>query len=77
MKTLYESNGTAVDVTEDDMKNGIREIAQNEGLFVSPEGAAVWKAAMKLRASNFIKESDSVILLNTGSAYKYVENLLN
>ena len=76
LKTLYESGGTAIDVTEEDMMNGIREIAQNQGLFVSPEGAAVWEAAKKLRVSNFIKESDSVVLLNTGSAYKYVENLL-
>lgn len=76
LKTLHESKGTAIDVSEENMKNGIKEIAQNEGLFVSPEGAAVWEAAKKLRASNFIRESDSVVLLNTGSAYKYVENLL-
>lgn len=75
LKTLYESHGTAIDVTEQDMKNGISEIAKQEGLFVSPEGAAVWEAAKKLKQSNFIKESDSVVLLNTGSAYKYVENL--
>lgn len=76
MKTLYESNGSAISVSDDDMKTGISEIAQNEGLFVSPEGAAVWAAAKKLKSSGFIKESDSVVLLNTGSAYKYVENLM-
>lgn len=76
MKTLYESKGTAIAVSEEEMKTGISEIAQNEGLFVSPEGAAVWAAAKKLKATNFIKDSDSVVLLNTGSAYKYVENLL-
>jgi len=76
MKTLYESNGSAIAVSEDDMKNGISEIAQSEGLFVSPEGAAVWAAAKKLKATGFINDSDEVVLLNTGSAYKYVENLM-
>lgn len=75
LKTLYESHGTAIDVTEAEMKNGISEIATQEGLFVSPEGAAVWEAAKKLKQTNFIKEADSVVLLNTGSAYKYVDNL--
>jgi len=75
LKTLYESQGTAIDVSEAEMKKGILEIAITEGLFVSPEGAGVWEAAKKLRQSNFIHQSDTVVLLNTGSAYKYVENL--
>jgi hypothetical protein len=28
-----------------------------------------------LRSSGWIKPSDRVVLLNTGSAYKYVENI--
>ena len=77
MKTLYESNGCAIDVSDNEMKNGISELAKNEGLFVSPEGAAVWEAAKKLKHSGWIKDTDSVILLNTGSAYKYIENILD
>jgi len=75
LKTLYESNGTAIDVTDEEMHNGISEIAKSEGLFVSPEGAAVWEAAKKLLEKGWIKEEESVILLNTGSAYKYIENM--
>jgi len=75
LKTLYESKGTAIDVTDEEMKNGISEIAKSEGLFVSPEGAAVWEAAKKLLEKGWIKEDESVVLLNTGSAYKYIENL--
>jgi len=57
------------------MHNGISELARAEGLFVSPEGAAVWEAAKKLLQKGWIKEDESVVLLNTGSAYKYIENV--
>ena len=75
MKTLFESKGTAVAVTEDEIKAGIHEFARAEGLFLSPEGAAVWEGFKKLKEAKWIKEEESVVLLNTGSGYKYVENL--
>jgi len=75
LKTLSESNGTAISVSEEEMKNGLKEFAQSEGVFLSPEGAAVWEAFKKLKASEWIKANDKVVLLNTGSAYKYVDNV--
>ncbi|MCC1485153.1 threonine synthase [Winogradskyella immobilis] len=75
MKTLYESNGTAIAISDDEMKDALSELSKTEGLFISPEGAGVWSAYKKLKANNWIKANESVVLLNTGSAYKYVENL--
>jgi threonine synthase len=75
MSTLYESNGYALDCSDDEIREAMSLCARQEGLFLSPEGAAVVKAAYKLKDSGFIKETDHVVLLNTGSAYKYVENL--
>lgn len=75
MNTLYESNGNAIAVSEDEIKNGLREFASNEGLFLSPEGAAVWEGYKKLKSNNWIKDEETVLLLNTGSVYKYAENL--
>jgi len=75
MKTLYESQGTALAISEEEMKNGLSEFARTEGLFLSPEGAAVWEGYKKLKANQWIKEEETVVLLNTGSVYKYVENL--
>ncbi|GJM34353.1 MAG: threonine synthase [Saprospiraceae bacterium] len=76
MKTLYESKGTAVSVTEEEIRQSLDEFAKTEGLFLSPEGAAVWMGYKKLKENNWIKPDDSVVLLNTGSVYKYVENLV-
>lgn len=75
MKTIYQSNGTAIAISDQEIKKGLSELSKTEGLFISPEGAAVWEGYKKLKATNWIKEHESVVMLNTGSAYKYVENL--
>lgn len=75
LKALKESEGTAVAVSEQEMLSSIIELSQQQGLFVSPEGAAVWHAAKSLKEKGWISSTDQVCLLNTGSAYKYAENL--
>lgn len=75
LQTLKESNGTAVTVSDEEMLRGIKEIAEMEGLFVAPEGAAVWEALKKLKAQGWVGSEEQVVLLNTGSAYKYIENI--
>ncbi|WP_024770982.1 threonine synthase [Aquimarina macrocephali] len=75
MKTLYESNGTAISISDQEIKEGMQEFAKTEGLFISPEGSAVWAAYKKLKQTHWIKDNESVVLLNTGSVYKYIENL--
>ncbi len=75
MKTIYDSNGTAVSISDKEIIAGLNEFAKTEGLFLAPEGAAVWMAYKKLKVKNWIKNNETVVLLNTGSAYKYAENL--
>ncbi|MBT8219002.1 MAG: threonine synthase, partial [Bacteroidia bacterium] len=58
MKTLYDSQGTAIAVTDDEIREGIEEFAGREGLFLSPEGAAVWYGYKKLKKNNWIRPSD-------------------
>lgn len=71
LTVLRESNGIALTVSEKEMEDGIQQIAKAEGQLLSPEGAATFMAAKKLLQSQFIKESDKVLLVNTGSWYKY------
>jgi threonine synthase len=75
MRTIKESNGFALDVSEDEMMSSIHEFGRREGMFLSPEGAAVYTGFKKLVTSGYIKTSDTVVLINTGSPYKYVENI--
>ena len=75
LKVLKESNGTAIRITDEEMLKGTHDIARTEGLFVAPEGAATWMALKKLLDKGWVAEHETVVLLNTGSAYKYIENL--
>ena len=70
---LKKSAGTAVTVTDDEMMDALFEWAADEGIFAAPEGAASLFAYRKLRASGFLRESDTVVLFNTGSGYKYID----
>lgn len=75
MNTIYESNGYAIDVKENDMIHDLKFVAENEGLFLCPEGAALISGLRKLLDSGWVKKSDRVLMINTGSGYKYAENL--
>ena len=77
LKILLESKGYAIDATENEILESIKEFAEREGVFLSPEGGAVWAAFKKLRMKGWIEADEKVVLLNTGSPYKYVENLDN
>lgn len=77
LEILYESNGTALAVSDLEIFQSVKEIAQKEGIFVAPEGGAVWAALKKLMYLQWIKPNEKVVMLNTGSAYKYIDNMLN
>ena len=75
METLIESFGCALAVTDEEMILGVKEIAASEGILVAPEGAAVWKGLLKLIQDGLIDRDEKILLLNTGSGYKYLENI--
>lgn len=72
---LKASNGCSIGVSDTEMEASLKEIAKQEGLLIAPEGAALWVAAKILSKSGWIKEGERVLLLNTGSGYKYLENI--
>ena len=69
---IRASSGTAITVTDEEMVEGVREIAQATGIFACPEGGAALAAARKLEANGYIDQEDVVVLFNTGSGLKYV-----
>jgi len=75
LQVLKESGGTACAVEEEQIIAALKEIARTEGLLISPEGAATWQALMQLNEQKIIAKEEKVLLLNTGTGYKYLENL--
>jgi threonine synthase len=76
LKVLKESGGSAVAISEEEIISAGHEIARSEGLLISPEGAATWKALLQLTGEGYIDVAEKVVLLNTGSGYKYMDNYL-
>lgn len=76
LRVLDESGGTAITVGDADIIAAVKEIAKTEGLIISPEGAATWKALVQLNKQKIISGGEKILLLNTGSGYKYLENII-
>jgi len=70
---LKKSQGAAVAATDDEIFDAVRHWASVEGVFACPEGAAALIAYRKLRASGFFRAEDTVVIFNTGTAYKYLD----
>ncbi len=73
LQAIYESGGHAVAVDDADLLDDMRKVASLEGIFLCPEGAATLTATRSLIRTGYIKPSDRVLLLNTGTGYKYIE----
>ncbi|MDQ0483674.1 threonine synthase [Guptibacillus hwajinpoensis] len=71
LDAIYQTEGCAVAVSEDEIREAQRDVAKEEGQFICPEGAATFAAAKHLRESNWIHDSDRVVCLNTGLGIKY------
>jgi threonine synthase len=70
---LHESQGIALALTDEQILASLKDWAQNEGVFLSPEGAAATAAYDHLLATGFLKPSDRVVLFNTGAGLKYTD----
>jgi len=75
LRILKSSNGTSIAISDAEIAEALSEIARNEGMFVAPEGAALWAALKKLKFSGDVEESERIVLVNTGSGYKYTDNI--
>jgi threonine synthase len=75
LQAIYETDGCAVAVGDDEILRAQQMLAREEGLFCCPEGAATLSAAIQLIKSNWIKPNEKVVLLNTGTGLKYPETV--
>ena len=75
IRALRESGGAALTVSDDEMVAGVNELASSEGIFAAPEGGATVAALRQLLEMSIVNRDERVVLLNTGSAYKYLDML--
>lgn len=72
LEALYDSQGIAIAVSDDEIRNAQKLLASSEGIFAAPEGAATVAALFHLKEQRFLNPKERVLLLNTGSGIKYL-----
>jgi threonine synthase len=71
LDAIGRTGGCAVAVDDSELLAAQSACARLEGLFACPEGAAGLAAVSRLRAAGWIRPSDRVVALNTGTGLKY------
>jgi threonine synthase len=76
LRALRESRGGGVTVSEQEIIQGVKDGSAAEGMFMAPEGGACVAALAKLKASGQLGPDAVVVVFNTGTGYKYLENMI-
>ena len=71
LEILHQSGGVALAFSDEVILASLQDWAKNEGIFLSPEGAAATAAYDHLLKTGFLKSEDRVVLFNTGAGLKY------
>lgn len=75
LDAIYKTEGCAIAIDDQSMLDEQEKIAHLEGSFICPEGAAAFVGVRKLRAIGWIKEGETVVVLNTGAGIKYPDTV--
>jgi threonine synthase len=69
LDALYESNGSAVGVTDDEIFEAVEDLGR-EGLFIEPSGAVTLAGLRRQVADGVVQPDETVVCVLTGSGFK-------
>jgi threonine synthase len=73
LRAVRESQGTAIAIDDESALRAGVELAEREGMFVAPEGAACVEAVRRLLRTGFLSPEERIVIYNTGAGLKYLE----
>src|SRR5262245_23775369 len=73
LRVMKETGGAAEDVTDDEIRDAIKLLAETEGIFAETAGGVTVGVAKKLIAAGKIPAHDSVVLCITGNGLKTLD----
>ena len=73
LKVMKETAGAADDVTDDEIREGIKLLAEHEGIFAETAGGVTVGVAKKLIESGKIPANDSAVICVTGNGLKTLD----
>jgi threonine synthase len=71
LDAVRDSGGTAIAVSESDIRDAQVEMGRLAGVYAAPEAAATWAATCALRRGGFLQGDERVVLFCTGMGLKY------
>jgi threonine synthase len=77
LKVFKETGGASDDVTDEEVREGIKLLAETEGIFAETAGGVTVGVAKKLIASGAIPADDSAVLCITGNGLKTLDAVEN
>jgi len=76
LRVMKETGGSSDDVTDDEIREGIRLLAATEGIFAETAGGVTVGVAKKLIAQGKIPRDSSAVLCITGNGLKTLEAMV-
>ena len=73
LKVMRETNAAADDVTDDEIRDAIKLLAETEGIFAETAGGVTVGVAKKLIAAGKIPKNDSAVICVTGNGLKTLD----
>jgi threonine synthase len=73
LRVMKETNSAAEDVTDEEIREAIKLLAEQEGIFAETAGGVTVGVAKKLIASGRIPAHESVVLCITGNGLKTLD----
>lgn len=73
LKVMRETGGAAEDVTDDEIRDAIKLLAETEGIFAETAGGVTLGVAKKLIESGKIPKHDSIVVCVTGNGLKTLD----
>ena len=73
LRALRDCRGGGVRVTEEAIRRAERDLAEQEGILVCPEGAATLAGLRELVARGAVVPQERIVLFNTGTGMKYLQ----
>lgn len=70
LQAIYESKGSAVTVSDEDILEAEKELARKEGIWAEPSSTVVIAALATLIEEGLIEKSETVLCTITGSGFK-------
>ena len=72
-KYVKKSGGFYISVSDNEILNAIKELAEISGIFAEPAGAAPYAGFKKLQKSGFFSKTDEVVIVVTGNGLKDIK----